>query len=480
MAMGVSIIMVWTNQVPEDYANFLRLSFVRKDMQSLGIVTAAILTIGQGYLPPILLERDFLVSEQKVLFLGAPRAILEGTSFDLRWSANGRYLAVHSERLPDEDVLAWLQGKEVEPTRRIVIHDVQSETTRTFALAKGERATVIGFMGGVSPALLFKVSRTLPSGPNRDMPEDVEVLMRWGASAPRPEEIASLTIGLTDVEVWPSRTFGVIVDYDSKSMKTSRAAIFGPQGRPRPIALPMEGGSFQPGGQDTFIYEVTKRDAAGKVSAHSFRLNGAGEFKPLTWVESEVLLAEEQKRKFPDPAAVQIALGGSEAKLDKAELKSQSAWLWMPDKGQVRATLVASDVSQAAFAPTRDAVAYVTRSNLFVRRLIPASREQYERVLENTEKQELMDRAKQVGIAMHIYGTDYDNLLPLENGWQEAVMPYVKDRNLLKGFVFQLGGKDLTKFEDPTRTVMGYIEGKNGRAVVYADSSVKWERRKLP
>lgn len=449
-------------------------------MRALGFVAVAILTIGQGYLPPISLEKDFLVTEQKVLFLGAPRAILEGTNFALHWSANGRYLAVHAERIPDEDVMAWLRGREVEPTRCIVIYDVQSDTTRTYTLAKGERATVVGFLGGMSPALVFKVSKTLPSGPNRDMPEDVEVLMRWGASAPRPEEIASLTIGLTDVEVWPSRTFGVIVDYDSKSMKTSRAAIFGPQGRPRPIALPMEGGYFQPGGQDTFIYEVTKRDAAGKVSAHSFRLNGAGEFKPLTWVESEVLLAEEQKRKFPDPTAVQLDLGGSEAKLGKAELRSQSAWVWMPDKGQVRATLVASDVSQAAFAPTRDAVAYVTKSNLFVRRLIPSSREQYGRVLEVAEQQELMDRAKQIGIAMHIYGTDYDDLLPLESGWQEAVMPYVKDRNLLKGFVFQLAGKDLSKLEYPNRTVMGYLEGKHGRAVVYGDGSVKWERRKLP
>jgi hypothetical protein len=169
MAIGVSIMMVWTNQAPKDYANFPRLSPVPWDMQALGFVAVAILTIGQGYLPPISLEKDFLVTEQKVLFLGAPRAILEGTNFALHWSANGRYLAVHAERMPDEDVMAWLRGREVEPTRCIVIYDVQSDTTRTYTLAKGS-PPLSDFWAGCRRPSFSRSAKPYPQGPTETCP----------------------------------------------------------------------------------------------------------------------------------------------------------------------------------------------------------------------------------------------------------------------------------------------------------------------
>lgn len=101
-------------------------------------------------------------------------------------------------------------------------------------------------------------------------------------------------------------------------------------------------------------------------------------------------------------------------------------------------------------------------------------------MLAAAEQREIMNRAKQVGIAMMIYATDCDDQLPPSANWQEVLYPYMRSKSLSEGFIYLMNGDNLSKLEDPTKAKVGYIEGQYGRAIVFGDSHVIWEPRKKP
>ena len=48
--------------------------------------------------------------------------------------------------------------------------------------------------------------------------------------------------------------------------------------------------------------------------------------------------------------------------------------------------------------------------------------------------------------------------------------------DLFNGFVYTYGGGALKDIDSPTTTETGYVNGPNGKAVIYADGHVKWRR----
>jgi len=123
---------------------------------------------------------------------------------------------------------------------------------------------------------------------------------------------------------------------------------------------------------------------------------------------------------------------------------------------------------------------YVDRSGLYVLDLIPMSAKDYEAALAEVVKRETMNRAKQVGTAMMIYGADYDDCFPLAQDWAESLYPYLKNSSLTEGFVYMMNGEDMSEIEDITGTVVGFIETPYGTAYVRGDSSVVWKDRPKP
>lgn len=186
------------------------------------------------------------------------------------------------------------------------------------------------------------------------------------------------------------------------------------------------------------------------------------------------------RRPPKDPNGLQTMTTLTEAKHGSVSAKIESGWLWIADKGKIRAALVAPDAERLHLAPDKSTIAYATRDNLFVRRIEALSAKDLDEALEQVEKQDLMSRAKQVGTAMAIYGSDYDDLFPPNADWQRVLHPYLKNYNLTVGFVYEMNGEDATKIEDVTNKRLGYINGKYGRAIVFADSHAIWERRRIP
>ena len=83
-------------------------------------------------------------------------------------------------------------------------------------------------------------------------------------------------------------------------------------------------------------------------------------------------------------------------------------------------------------------------------------------------------RAKQVGIALLMYATDYDDEIRSDLDLNKDLSPYVVNNKMLEGFVYTFAGGNIYEVESPSTTVLGYIDTKHGRAIVYLDSHAEW------
>ncbi len=106
--------------------------------------------------------------------------------------------------------------------------------------------------------------------------------------------------------------------------------------------------------------------------------------------------------------------------------------------------------------------------------LLPANIDTVANLIRRSEIAETMATARKVALGIHIYASDYDDCFPLANKWDEAVWPYLMTNELTSNFHYMLNGDEIGKISDVSKTVLGEIVTKYGRAVVYADSSVKW------
>lgn len=57
----------------------------------------------------------------------------------------------------------------------------------------------------------------------------------------------------------------------------------------------------------------------------------------------------------------------------------------------------------------------------------------------------------------------------------DSVSPYISDLDILKNVVWtNVFGQKLTDIKDPTTYELGYVSGPGGRAIIFADGSVRW------
>jgi hypothetical protein len=103
-------------------------------------------------------------------------------------------------------------------------------------------------------------------------------------------------------------------------------------------------------------------------------------------------------------------------------------------------------------------------------------------------KAQTISRAKQVGLALLMYSQDYDeNFPPPGEGVRDMVMPYLKNADMFNNPDTGQLGLDLVykqvglgSYDTPATMVLGYLNGPDGRAVIYVDGHVKWEDSPAP
>lgn len=175
------------------------------------------------------------------------------------------------------------------------------------------------------------------------------------------------------------------------------------------------------------------------------------------------------------PVAFSVLIGGSLSATEGKSVTNRAAWLVARERGPHQSALVAADVDDARLSPGLNAVFYSTKGVGMVRLLMKLPKEVALKSLAEAEKMKVMNDAKQVGMALHMYAADMDDNIP-SNGsdWMTALNPYLKNNSPMEGFVYTYGGGNLANVENPATTELGFKHGPGGRAVVYADGHVKW------
>ncbi len=158
-------------------------------------------------------------------------------------------------------------------------------------------------------------------------------------------------------------------------------------------------------------------------------------------------------------------------------------WLESPVPSEMPRALVVADADRAHFSPDGAAVLYVSEGAAWA---VPLERRPKAEVLaaiREAQKAVTISNAKQLGLALIMYSQDYDDRLPPSgDSVKNALLPYLKNESLFQNpatggdeFVFSYDGGPLNSLSDPSRTLMGFLNGPGGRAVIYADGHVMWE-----
>lgn len=139
-------------------------------------------------------------------------------------------------------------------------------------------------------------------------------------------------------------------------------------------------------------------------------------------------------------------------------------------------SLICSDADAIQLSPTLTGVAYISQGVAMVRPLAEVPKEIYDAMLLAKAKTKAIINAKQVGTALLMYAADYDDdMLNPKADIKEALGPYLKNNELLDGFVYTFSGGNAADIKEPANTIIGYTVGPGGKAIVYADGHVKWK-----
>jgi hypothetical protein len=88
-----------------------------------------------------------------------------------------------------------------------------------------------------------------------------------------------------------------------------------------------------------------------------------------------------------------------------------------------------------------------------------------------------MIRAKEIGRRLFVLAERNQGRLPAKDQWQEALSGIGLRSKDVEGFVYFMDGHSVYDMEQPHKTPVGAVETRKGRAVAYADGTVRWERR---
>ena len=130
--------------------------------------------------------------------------------------------------------------------------------------------------------------------------------------------------------------------------------------------------------------------------------------------------------------------------------------------------------SNPRFGPNNDCVAYEDSGALLIRDIKPMDQAFARKFQAEAAKRKAINDSKQAALALIMYASDMDDVLPGAEGWENKVNPYALDSDMLKNFNYTYKGGNMGNISDPANTELGFTMGPGGRAVAYVDGHVKW------
>ncbi|MBS1705111.1 MAG: hypothetical protein JST40_04500 [Armatimonadetes bacterium] len=198
-------------------------------------------------------------------------------------------------------------------------------------------------------------------------------------------------------------------------------------------------------------------------------LSAEDAFKALP--EPNFMLTPHSRPGLPMDAGQELWLTSA---LDEKAITPAEGGLPPQEKGHVIVPAILGMGQSGDVSPTEDKVAYVYGGSVFVREFEKIDPKLLHELEERERRARALSNVKQVGLALIMRASDWDEQLPDASNWSKEIGPYLKNESISAEFIFTFTGpSDMTKIADPANTELGYIPVEGGRAVVYADGHAK-------
>lgn len=391
------------------------------------------------------------------LGMAPPVCVASPTVSKFEWSESGRWILAESMILEPFNPIKPTNAK----YRVVLIDSVTKKSTVIIEKPLEKRASDVSFVPG--DLLLVSEVIAVPSGPDRAQPG-----MRHLSTLRDPAGSKTWTVfdsGVVSPEkmVFPyvlvaKQGYAVIVVQSTTGEQSVEFLNLKTQVR-KPLAL---------------AYRDVGFDADGYLGQHVYRdRKRTGQFNRVM-PDGSISLVEFRPPKAAAEPEFSLMMSAAVQKLGKKTKTMSGWWLAAQTPSDYQFAMIAADGTQVELSPDQKRIAYLTDGNLFIRDLVNVSKTDFEELLIREEQNELMMKAKQVATAIAIFCADSDDVFPAQEGFNEKISPYLKNESLLNGFTYTFSAKKATEIADPAGTVIGYAQGRRGRAVAYADGHVKW------
>ncbi|HEY3281611.1 MAG TPA: hypothetical protein VGN26_05005 [Armatimonadota bacterium] len=185
--------------------------------------------------------------------------------------------------------------------------------------------------------------------------------------------------------------------------------------------------------------------------------------------------------KAQDPTLEGLRIKQSSSQITEAGTTETlgTAWLETTTKSDVPRALVCADCEEARLLPG-PVVLYRSQGALWATTVAKFDRAMLDRAREAARRAVLLNNGKQIAVAL-VMAAAQDHLdLPDAGDPKGSKQAYemlaarFPGADTLKGFVYTFKGGALETVQSPSETEFGFIPGKGGRAVIYADGHVAW------
>jgi hypothetical protein len=206
-----------------------------------------------------------------------------------------------------------------------------------------------------------------------------------------------------------------------------------------------------------------------------------GQVQPLAQEPSNLrALFEASHRKPQDQAAsaqwpVRLTSSTSDLKQGAAVAPVRPLWLEASQSSEQPRALVCPDASWPRLSPACDAVLYLSEGAAWVRPLLRVTMADYAAMGREELRRQAVADATALAQALETM-VENGEYYPRPDQLRDWLGPYLKDSpGLLDRLVYTPGAKQLLPPEAQATTVLGYVPGPGGRAMIFADGHVVWQ-----
>lgn len=492
-------------------------------------LVAVCVCVAQEPLSPAQIFKSFVVTDKDAYFVAPPRLVLDARISAVMYTPEGQYGLIHGFARPKlnvESYLGPLSGNltpPAKPTPIFKVWDIQSDTLRDlspsivkllsdqmtygYSESEAEGAPTTDAAVAIAPVAegqfrTMEDESLLYYGPNQfawTAQPGVALLTKVEGDGKDPKtwvtKVYKLNIadggvtviksfqGRADVQVEASPTKPIVV-----MMSRSHNKPIEPSGLKTEInfsVCDLSGRELKSGKAsltgDAFFYDWTV-DGANMLGSTRVRtlpkVKATSTLIVLNTATGSINETREKIAAYGEPeqsSPLALSLEDGEVKFGSTAKPIQSLWLRSVSVSKEPPLLVAKDVDyQYWLSPKCDTIAYLSNGRLFACEVARMGLDAFMKAKAAAARVIAVSNAKQVALSVMIYSTDCDDFAPMQSNFEDAIYPYLKNREVLDGFVYTFKGGSFTAVADPANTELGHIVVPGGRVVAYVDSHVRF------